>query len=191
MRASYLKAPIRKRRDDKNTEINPVEIETFFEREYGPDIEDDYLVNFGVMIGKIEAWGRDNVNENDESMTFKCSILHCVLRIKNKELWIRDISTRPCAQGKGFYRYYLWRLRNCVVGYMMLGLYVSQALTFNEELLQRMGFTRIDPKSRLLHYWKPFHELADMNSDDWSVPRIFPSAAWLNSEEHVNGASGA
>ena len=40
-----------------------------------------------------------------------------------------------------------------------------------------------------LHYWKPFHELTNMESNDWSVQRIFSSAVWRNSKECVKEVS--
>lgn len=185
-----LAPPVRVRNDGRNQEISPDEVENWFvEHGYTDDIQDNYLDDYYEMLARINQWVVRNLRAAYQEADFDCSIMRCCINIHSNELWLDVIFTRPCAQGWGFYRHFLWRLRCCVIRHNMVGLYVFQANDYNAGLLRRLGFTSVSEGELKdgSNYWMPFEDLRFVLAGDWKVPRKFPSADKLNRPEDVNG----
>jgi len=181
-----LSAPIRRRADRKNELMPPDALELWFADKFGDDVEDDYLINFGIMIRNIEIWISENATYHLLVRTFSCSLIWITLELKNKELWINFVATRPCAQGWGFYRYLLWKLRGCIVDNNLRAICLNNVKTFNAEILRRLGF-REEGESDKLSFWLPVTAARRVRREDWTRLK-FPGAERLNREEDVNGS---
>lgn len=181
-----LSAPIRKRTGRKYELMPQDSLELWFKDRFGDDVEDDYLINFGIMIRNIEIWIAENAAYFFEIKTFSCSIIWITFEIKHKEVWINFVATRPCAQGWGVYRYLLWKLRCCVVDANLNALWVSSVNTFHAELLRRLDFQeeRVDDR---LNFVLPVRIARRVRREDWTRLK-FPGAERLNREEDVNGS---
>ena len=76
-----------------------------------------------------------------------------------------------------------------MVRHRMSGLYLSLVFPYNQELLRRLNFECIDESFSIFRMTR--ERLAELRPEDWSVRKTFPSAAWLNSDECVNGSGTA
>lgn len=180
--------PVRVRKDEKNQDIPPADVEKwFYFHGYTMNIEHDYLEKYYMMMQRIDEWCLKHPSNDYVEADFDCSIMRCSLAKYSGQLWLNLIYTRSCAQGWGFYRYLLWRLRCCVLEHGLNGLYVFQVLSYNAGLLERLGFQRMSPDDIEVNYKMMKGELRLVRAEDWRVPAKFPSADKLNRPEDVNG----
>jgi len=100
---------------------------------------------------------------------------------------LTKVIIRPCAEGNGFYRALLWKLRNEVLSHGFDSLIVTNVLSNNQRILWRMGFglsentdgTECDAELSK-------DELQQITKQRWKIPETFPSADQLNDERFVN-----
>lgn len=177
--------------DEECEFISPQYQETKFADRYGREIYDDYLDDFEEALDQASEWiksTKKNIrNSQSDSDYFESSIIYFSLEIDDNNLKLTKVIIRPCAEGNGFYRALLWKLRNEVLIHGFDSLIVTLILSNNQRILRQMGFrlfentdgTECDAELSK-------DELQQITKQRWRIPETFPSADQLNDERFVN-----
>ncbi len=161
----------------------PQKVEDLFAEAFGLLISDDYYEKFLNMIQQFENEIIEDFNSSIKERYYdlNCEILICTIKIDEyeDELIITTVKVRPCASGYGFYRLFLWMLKDIATNYRFK-LVVSGVLSRNRQILKQMLFRvgRMDYEDASLS----IEQQENITKEDWNIPEPFnpPSANKLN-----------
>lgn len=76
------------------------------------DIPDNYFEQYVEMIDDFKEWANGRTGQNPENFDdvekFSCPVIRTNFKHLDNTLVLRIVSTRPCAEGHGFYKVFLY-----------------------------------------------------------------------------------
>ena len=166
-----------------------------FAEDFGEDIPENYMIVMNDLFDSAHHWVSEARNGTGSSKklihdkTFKSHMIEFSLGMLRHEscLFLTKIVIRPCAEGCGFYRLLLWKLRNIVIELDLERLEIASILSHNRQILKRLGF-EIVPRDNGKNFDAVLsrNELKKITKIAWNIPESFPSSAQLNDENFVN-----
>ena len=163
--------------------------ETFFlERGMDKIIPDNYVERLNEMIDAIID-GLQQPYYSSQQSNFTCDVFSVTIKLQANNVIIYHVKTRPCAEGCGIYRYFIWKLGQYIVHNNFSSLIVELCSERNIDILKKMGFYDTNDYRYSQPNMTITHSISKEKIKDkraWNIKDTFPPAKWLNDENFVN-----
>lgn len=167
----------------------------------GESIPQDYLDKFRFMVAKINSWALACVGpsrkDTPETFLVECPIMTVVVKNYDTRLILNYVCVRPCAEGHGFYKVFLYKLATIAKRDFDMFV-VKKCLPQNQAILSRLGFSHDPDEEEADHVdmWLDKDQLNHLNRASWRldwaldeseklIKPAFPTADELNSSAYV------